>query len=94
MAGAQKNHVLDVMRSHSCISTMKVMLQGFCVECGFHLGEGITHETTALISVIVKFVFMKRKEVDDNFFTRYNSSGRPVCTGGDRSTEQGCAEEG
>lgn len=36
------------------ISTTKVMLQGFDVDCGFHLGEGVTHKTTALISVIVK----------------------------------------
>lgn len=36
------------------ISSTKVMLQGFDVDCGFHLGEGVTHKTTALISVIVK----------------------------------------
>lgn len=36
------------------ISTAKVMLQGFDVDCAFHLGEGVTHKTTALISVIVE----------------------------------------
>jgi hypothetical protein len=33
---------------------MKVTLQGFSEECSFHLGEGLTHKTTALISLIVK----------------------------------------
>ena len=39
------------------ISTAKVMLQGFDVDCAFHLGEGVTHKTTALISVIVESFF-------------------------------------
>lgn len=39
------------------ISTAKVVLQGFGGDCAFHLGEGVTHETTALISGIVESFF-------------------------------------
>lgn len=74
---------------------MKVTSQGFPVECRFHLGGGITPKTTALISLIVEaFLFSGReKKVDDNFLTRYHSSGRPVCARGKHSTEQWFFEE-
>lgn len=39
------------------ISTAKVVLQGFGGDCAFHLGEGVTHKTTALISGIVESFF-------------------------------------